>query len=71
MVNMAVSCLLKFSLGSHNSKVFTLGDKRTTLPRPEIYPQNLSKQYLVVWGSKKNSQGGGGIIQISQKGKLF
>ena len=37
---------------SHNSQV-TLGDKRTTPPHPEIYPQNLSTQYLVIWASKK------------------
>ena len=51
----------------------TLGDKRTTRPRPEIYPQNLSIQYLVVWGWEKGrgSKEGGGIIQISQKRKLF
>ena len=48
----------------------TLGDKRTTPQRLEIFLQNLSTQYLVVWGSKK-SKGGGGIIQISQKGKIF
>ena len=34
----------------------TLGDKRTTPTRPEIYPQNLSTQYLVVWGSKKQQR---------------
>ena len=49
---------------------FTLGDKRTPIPLPKIYAQNLSTQYLVVRGSK-NSKGGGGIIQISQKEKLF
>ena len=42
---------------SHNSQV-TLGDKRTTSPRPEIYPQNLSTQYLVIWGSKKQQSRG-------------
>ena len=47
----------------------TLGDKRTTPQRPEIYLQNLSTQYVAVWSSKK-SKGGGGIIQISQKGKI-
>ena len=71
MVNMAVSCLLKFSLGSHNSKVFTLGDKRTTLPRPEIYPQNLSKQYLVVWGSKKKQPRRGWDYSNFTKGETF
>ena len=49
---------------------FTLSDKRTPLPPPEIYAQNLSSQYLVVRGSK-NSKGGGRIIQISQKETLF
>ena len=47
----------------------TLGDKRTTPQRPEIYLQNLSTQYVAVWSSKK-SKGRGGIIQISQKGKI-
>ena len=66
---MAVSCPTHFPseaiiLGP------TLGDKRTTPLRPEIYPQNLSTQYLVVWGSKKQ-QGGDEINQISRKGKLF
>ena len=55
MVNMAVSCPTHFPseaiiLGP------TLGDKRTTPLRPEIYPQNLSTQYLVVWGSKKQQR---------------
>ena len=50
--------------------ILTLGGKRTTPPSPEIYPQNLSTQYLVVWGSKKQ-QGGDQINQISRKGKLF
>ena len=39
----------------------TLGEKRTTVPYPEfheIYPQNLSTQYLVVWGSKKQQKKG-------------
>ena len=36
----------------------TFGDKRTTPPRPEIYPQNLSTQYLVVCGSKKQQRRG-------------
>ena len=46
-----------------------LGDTRTTPPRPEfheIYPQYLSTQYLVVWGSKKQR----GIVEISQKEEL-
>ena len=42
----------------------------TTPPRPEIYPQNLSRQYLVVQVSKKQKRSGG-MIQISQKDKLF
>ena len=52
----------------------TLGDKRITLSSPkswnEIYPQNLSTQYWVVWGSK-NSKEEGWAIQISQKEKIF
>ena len=34
----------------------TLGDNRTTPPCPEIYTQNFSTQYLVVWGSKKQQR---------------
>ena len=48
---MAVSCLHTFFLG-------TLGVKRTTPPRPEIYPQNLFTQYLVVMGSIKQQKRG-------------
>ena len=53
------------------SLCFTLGDKMTLHPHPEIYPQNLSIQYLVVKGSKKNSKGEGGTIHISQKEEPF
>ena len=48
----------------------TLGNRRTTPPRPDIYPQNLSTEYLVVWGSKKQ-QKRSGIIQTQQKGEAF
>ena len=34
----------------------TLRDKTTTPPSPEIYPQNFSAQYLVVWSSKKQQR---------------
>ena len=47
-----------------------VSEKIKTPPRSEIYPQNLSTQYLVVWGSKKQ-QRKGGIIQISLKEKPF
>ena len=50
--------------------ILILGNKRTTPPRPDIYPQNLSTQYLVVWGSKKQ-QRRSGIIQTQQKGETF
>ena len=50
--------------------ILILGNKRTTPPRPDIYPQNLSTQYLVVWGSKKQ-QRSSGIIQTQQKGETF
>ena len=45
---MAVSCPTHFP---SEAKIL-----RTTPPRPEIYPQNLSTQYLVVWGSKKQEK---------------
>ena len=48
----------------------TLADKRTTLPRPEIYTQNLSTQYLVVWGSKKQ-QRRGWVYSNFTKGETF
>ena len=67
MVNIAVSCLTHFPF---ETIILTPGNKRNTRPRPGIYPQNLSTQSLVVWGSKNNT-GGGGFIQISQKEKLF
>ena len=46
----------------------TLGEKGTSPPHPETYPQNLSVQFLVVRGSK-NRKGGGGSLQISPKEK--
>ena len=69
---MAVSRPDTFFFGSHNSYVLPL--VRGLLPlRSEIYPQNLSTQYLVVWGSNKGEvqQRRGRIIQISLNEKLF
>ena len=50
--------------------ILTLANRRATPPRPDIYPQNLSTQYLVAWGSKKQ-QKRSGIIQTQQKGETF
>ena len=70
--NMAVSCPYTFSVGSHNYQVFplvTIGLLPQVLESiHKIYV--LSTQHLIVRGSK-NSKGGGGIIEISQKEKLF
>ena len=57
-----------FSSRSHNCQVLSMVTKG--LLHSKIYPQNLSSQYLVVWGSK-NSKEGGAIIQTSQKEKPF
>ena len=67
MVNMVVLCPTHFL---SEVIILTLGGKRTTPPSLKIYPQNLSTQYLVVWGSKSN-KGGGGIFQILENEKLF
>ena len=48
----------------------TLGDKRTTTPRPEIYPQNLLTQYSVVW-VLKNSKGVVGLFKFHNRRKFF
>ena len=48
----------------------TLGDKKITPPRPKIYPQKLSTQYLVVWGSK-NCQRRGWDYSNFTKGEKF
>ena len=70
--NMAVSCPYTFSVGSHNYQVFplvTIGLLPQVLESiHKIYV--LSTQHLIVRGSK-NSKGGSGIIEISQKEKLF
>ena len=39
-------------------------------PRPEIYPQNLSTQHLVVWGSKKSRRKGWDYSNFT-KGETF
>ena len=67
MVNIAVSCLTHFPF---EAIILTPGNKRNTPPRPGIYPQNLSTQSVVVWGSQ-NKTVARGFIQISQKEKLF
>ena len=41
-----------------------------TPPRPEIYPQNLSTQHLVVWGSKKSRRKGWDYSNFT-KGETF
>ena len=64
---MVISCPDIFSLGSHNSCVLPLV---TTPPRRKIYPQNLSIQYLVVWGSEKQQKRLWDYSN-SQKEKLF
>ena len=54
MVNMAVACLQSHIFPQKPWLLgLTIGDKRNPPPCPEIYPQNLSAQYLVVRGSKK------------------
>ena len=52
---------------------FSLGGKRTPPPYPQIYPQSLSTQYLVVRGSKKQQRRGGGGWYYSSftKGETF
>ena len=71
MANMAVSCSSpRIFPGKPKLLGLALGGKRNPPPRREIYPQNLSTQYLVVIGSK-NSKEGDRIIQISQKEKLL
>ena len=67
MVNIAVSCLTHFPF---EAIILTPGDKRNTPPRPEIYPQNLSTEYLVVWGSK-NNKGGVGLFKFHKKRNFF
>ena len=47
-----------------------LGDNRITPPRPEVYPQNLTTQYLVVWGSK-NQQSRGFDYSNLKKEEIF
>ena len=47
----------------------TLGDKRTTPQRPEIYLQNLSTQYVAVWSSKKAKEGVG-LFKFHKRGKF-
>ena len=42
----------------------------TPTPHPEIYPQNLSTEYVVV-RVLRNRKEGGDIIQILQKEGLF
>ena len=77
MANMAVSCSPpppppppRIFPSKPKLLGLTLGGKRNPPPHCEIYPQNLSTQYLVVMGSK-NSKEGDRIIQISQKEKLL
>ena len=48
----------------------TPGVKRTTPTRPEIYPQNLSTQYLVAWGSKKQQSKGWDYSNFTKGGTL-
>ena len=47
---MAVSCPTHFL---SEAIILTVGDKRK-----EFYPQNLSRMYLVVWGSTKQQRRG-------------
>ena len=64
---MVVSCPHTFSIGSHNSYPWL---QENYSPRPEIYPQNLSTQYLVVWGSKKQQKRGWDYSNFT-KGEAF
>ena len=48
----------------------TLGNKRTLAPHPEISPQNLSTQDLVVRGSKKQQTRGWDYSNFT-KGETF
>ena len=50
--------------------ILTLSDKRTTPLRPGIYPQNLSAQYLVAWGSRKKQSKGWDYSNFA-KGETF
>ena len=68
MVNMAVSCPHTFSIGTI---ILTIGGKKTTPPRPKIYPQNLSTQYLVVWCSKKQQRREVGLFKFHKKRNFF
>ena len=49
---------------------FTLGDKRTTPPRPEIYPQNLSPEYFFVW-VLKTAKEGMGLFKFHKRKSVF
>ena len=70
VVNMAVSCPHTFSLRSHNSKVLPLVT-RGLLPHVLKSIHRICLHSMQLYGVLKNSKGGGGIIQISQKEKLF
>ena len=49
----------------------TLGGKTTTPPRPEIYPQNLSTQYLVAWDFKKQQKRGWDYSNFTKAGTFL
>ena len=49
----------------------TLGDKTTTPPRPEIYPQNLFTQYLVAWDFKKQQKRGWDYSNFTKAGTFL
>ena len=70
MVNMAVLCPHTFSLVSHNYQVLPLVT-RGLLPHVLKFIHKIYLHRAQLCGVLKNSEGGGGIIQISQKEKLF
>ena len=64
---MAVSCPHTFSLGSHNSQVLPLVT-RGLLPHVLKSIHKIFLHSTQLCGVLKNSKGGGGIIQTSQRG---
>ena len=67
---MAVSCPHTFYLGSHNCQILSLVTIGL-LPHVLKYIHKIHLHSTQLYGVLKNSKGGGEIIQISQKEKLF
>ena len=65
MVNVAVLCPHTFSFGSDNYYIVI-----TPSPHHEIYPQSLSRQYLIARGSKRQKKSGWNYSSFT-KGETF